>query len=198
MVPASETQKRIIPAEITRLDILVLLARDNECNYLVRELQRTRARVQQLWPIPDPIPDADVLVASVAPGLPARLPWVPGSPCAALIGIVGGAPIDLDLIKLCAVDAVLHRPFEAQAIVVSLLQAWSHFAYERRLRARIDKLEETLRSIRTVERAKSILVRTRQLGEDEAYDLMRRQAMERRVSVGMVAAAIVDSHQILG
>src|SRR5690348_9489839 len=136
----------MIPAEISRLDILLLLPRDSDCEHLIRELQRTRARVQHLWPPPDPIPETDILLAEIAPGLPARLPWVPGAARSALIGIVGRSPVDFGQLKACAADAVLHRPFEAQAIAVCLVQAWSRFAYEQRLRARIDKLEETLRS----------------------------------------------------
>ncbi len=38
---------------------------------------------------------------------------------------------------------------------------------------------------------------TRSIGEDEAYRFIRRQAMDRRVSISVVAAAIVDSHEIL-
>ena len=47
---------------------------------------------------------------------------------------------------------------------------------------RIDKLDETLRSFRSVERAKSILMEKRNLDEEEAYHFMRRQAMSQRVS----------------
>ena len=64
--------------------------------------------------------------------------------------------------------------------------------------ARIDKLDETLRSFRSVERAKNILMEKRDLDEEEAYHFMRRQAMNQRISIGVVAAAIIDSHDILG
>ena len=39
---------------------------------------------------------------------------------------------------------------------------------------------------------------TRRLQEDEAYGFIRRQAMDRRVSASAVAAAIVDSFELLG
>ncbi|MCA1397960.1 ANTAR domain-containing protein, partial [Bradyrhizobium sp. BRP56] len=44
----------------------------------------------------------------------------------------------------------------------------------------IEKLDDNLRSMRTVERAKAILMATRQMPETEAYGFIRRQAMERR------------------
>lgn len=180
------------------LDVLVLLPREEETEFLLREVQRTRARVQQCWPMPDPFPDADIVLAEIAPGLPARLPWLPGAAKAAFVGIVPRAPLDLELFRACAADSVLHRPFEAQAVRISLVLAWNRFGYERRLRARIDKLDETLRTVRTVERAKAILVRTRNIDEDEAYHVIRRQAMEKRLSVSAVAEAIVDSQEIIG
>ena len=36
------------------------------------------------------------------------------------------------------------------------------------------------------------------MNEEEAYHFLRRQAMERRVSIGSVANALIDSQEILG
>jgi AmiR/NasT family two-component response regulator len=104
----------------------------------------------------------------------------------------------LKLLRDCTPHAVLHRPFTGATVLTSLAVSRAQFLYEQRLRTRIDKLDETLRSFRSVERAKSILKEKRNLSEEEAYHFMRRQAMSQRVSVGAVAAAIVDSHDILG
>jgi two-component system, response regulator / RNA-binding antiterminator len=41
-------------------------------------------------------------------------------------------------------------------------------------------------------------MQTRKRGEDEAYHFIRRQAMDRRVSISALATAIVDSHNGLG
>lgn len=192
-------QARTLPSEISGLDIVVATRRDEHGELLVRELQRTRSRVRHEWPAPERMPeDADVLFCDLAPGLPGRLPWVPGEPKAALVVIIPVVPPpDLDLLRNCAADAVLHRPFTSHAVLVALVQARSRFGYEQRLRWRVDKLDETLRSIRAVERAKAILVSTRNMREEEAYHFLRRQAMDRRLSISAVAAAIVDSHEIL-
>lgn len=192
-------QAKILPDEISGLDIVVASRRDEECEFLVRELQRTRSRVRHIWPMPEQLPDeADVLFCDLVPGLPGRLPWVPGAPKLALTVIVPVAPPpDLDLLRNCSADAVLHRPYTTHAVLISLMQARTRFAYEQRLRWRVDKLDETLRAIRAVERAKAILVSTRNMREEEAYHFIRRQAMDRRLSISAVAAAIVDAHEIL-
>ncbi len=104
----------------------------------------------------------------------------------------------LKLLRDCALHAVLYRPFTSTAVLTSLAIARAQFLYEQRLRARIDNLDDTLRSFRSVERAKGIVMEKRNLDEEEAYHFMRRQAMNQRVSVGAVAAAIIDLHDILG
>ena len=190
----------VLPAEIANLDILVATQRDESGDLLIRELQRTRARVRHLWPLPDRLPDGnDAIFVDLAPGLGARIPWVPGEARAALVLIIPSfPPPDLDLLRNCAPDAVLHRPFTTHAVLSALVVARSHFTFERRLRRRIEKLDETLRAIRNVERAKSILMAKERMGEDDAYHFMRRQAMARRVSLSAIAAAIVDSQELLG
>jgi hypothetical protein len=59
----------------------------------------------------------------------------------------------------------------------SRLCARANFSIEHGLRARINRLDETLRSFRSVERAKNILMEKRKLDDEEAYHFMRRQAM---------------------
>lgn len=189
-----------LPAEASGLDVVVATARDAPGEALIRELQRTRARVRHVWP-PDPLPgDTDVLFCDLVPGLPARLPWLPGEPKAALVALMplAEAAPDLELLRKAAPEAVLHRPFSAPAILAALVLARSRFGYERRLRGRIERLDLTLRSMHSVERAKAILMGARKMQEEDAYRFMRSQAMERRVSIGAVAAAIVDAHELIG
>jgi two-component system, response regulator / RNA-binding antiterminator len=186
--------------EIASLDIVVAVRRDEEGDALARELARTRGRVRRLWPLPTRLPeDADVIFCELVPELPQCLPWVPGQPAAALVAVMQALQLpDLKLLYNCAPHAVLHRPFTAGTVLTSLALARAQFLYERRLRTRIDKLDENLRAFRSVERAKTILMQTRKLDEEAAYHFMRKQAMNRRVSISTVAAAIVDSHDVLG
>jgi AmiR/NasT family two-component response regulator len=92
----------------------------------------------------------------------------------------------------------LHRPFTAGAVLTSLAIARAQILHEHRLRARIDKLDETLRSFRSVERANNVLMEKRKLDDQEAYHFKRRRAMNPPISIGVVAAAVIDSHDILG
>jgi len=186
--------------EFADLDIAVMTQRTGGGELLVRELQRTRARVRHIWPPPETIsPTFDVVYCDLIDDLPQRLPWLPGEPAAALIVIVtAGQPLDLGLLRNCASHAVIQQPATRQAVLASLLVGHSHFLYERRLRGRIDKLDGNLRTMRSVERAKAILMQTRKISEEEAYHYLRRQAMERRVTIGVLANVVVDSQDLLG
>lgn len=186
--------------ELGGLELIVATRRDENGELLIRELQRVRSKVRHLWPIPDRLPeDADVIFCDFVPGLIDRISWIPGESKAGLVAIIPPAPPpDLASLRNCAPDAVLHKPFTTYGILTSLVMARSQFLYERRLRMRIEKLDENLRAMRSVERAKAILMSSRNLLEEEAYNFIRRQAMDRRVSISAVAAAIVDSHEILG
>lgn len=189
-----------LPFDLSSLDIVVASERDEMGDALIRDLEHTRARVRHVWPVPARLPDdTDVVFCDFAPDLASRIPWVPGDPKAALVVILArDSAADLDLLFHCAPDAVLHRPFTGQATLTSLVLARAHFTYERRLRGRIEKLDETLRTIRCVERAKAILISRRKMREDEAYQFMRRQAMSRRVPISTIANTIVDTEELLG
>ncbi len=185
-------------SDFTGLDIIVASGRDGNGEVLFRELQRTRARVRHAWPLPARLPeDTDVIFCDAIPDVLGLIPWVPGEPKAALVAIVDDAT-GLDVIRTSTPDAVLHRPFTRQAVLISLLQDRTHFSYTEWLRQRIQKLDETSRMIRSVKRAKTMLMTTRKMREEEAYRFIRNQAMARRISIGALATAIVDSEDVLG
>lgn len=181
------------------LNIAVMVERDDHGEFLIRELQRQRVTVRHIWPLPSQIPlQYDAIFCALSADLPQRIPWVPGEPSSALILVDDGkAPLNLKLIHNCAAHGLLHYPATSRVIQSVLMLAREHFQYERRLRGRIDKLDENLRTMRVVERAKVLLIRLKNLTEDEAYNFLRKQAMEKRVTIAAVATAVIDSHDLL-
>lgn len=181
------------------LRIVAICDRDSEGERIIRLLQRTRASVTHIWPAPEQIPgDFDAVYCVLLRDLPRRLPWLPGLASAALIVILPqSGSVDLKLLRNSAPHSVLHSPVTESAVEVSLMMAREHFGYERRLNARIEKLDDNLRTMRAVERAKAILMKHRGMGEDEAYHFLRLQAMSKRVSIGALSTAIIDSQEML-
>jgi AmiR/NasT family two-component response regulator len=186
--------------ELVDQSAIVVAPVDNQIGMLLRELQRFRMQVRQVWPIPESVPaDADVVYCEYMSDLARRLPWIPGDARSALVVILPAREaIQADALCHATPNAILPRPFTTNAVLSSLVLARSQFGYERRLRSKIEKLDDNLRSMGTVERAKAILMAARQMPEAEAYCFIRRQARDRRVSTSAVAAAIVDSFELLG
>lgn len=187
-------------ASLAEFEIVVAVAPESGADQLVRDLQRARAKVRRLWPMPDKLPsDADVLVVEFNDRLTDRLPWTPGESRSAVVVVVGPnrAP---DPARLCETtpEAVIYMPAQAETIAGVVALARSQFDYTKRLRDRIERLDENLRTIRNVERAKAILISARGMNDDDAYKFLRRQAMDRRTTVNAIAAAIIDSFELLG
>ncbi|NBN65153.1 ANTAR domain-containing protein [Microvirga tunisiensis] len=182
------------------ISIGVITERTAEGDALIRELQKLRARPQHVWPVPATLPTGyDVLLCDLVDDLPTRVPWLPGEPESALIALLPkNGPFRPELLRDTAAHGVLVLPSDALTLQCTLALARDHFRYEQRLRGRIDKLDENLRNMRSVERAKSIIMHRKGMNEEDAYQFLRRQAMSKRVSIGAIANAIVDSQELLG
>lgn len=193
-------EHRPVIQDLAGLSVAVIASAEDQSMFLVRELQRLRTRPRQIWPMPESIPaDSDVVYCEYLPDLASRLPWIPGDARSALVVILPASdPVHPMALAHATPDAVLSRPFTSNSIAASLILSRSQFRYEQRLRAKIERLDDNLRSMRMVERAKAILMTTRRMHESEAYAFIRRQAMDRRVSTSVVAATIVDSFELLG
>jgi AmiR/NasT family two-component response regulator len=107
-------------------------------------------------------------------------------------------PFSSAMLEAVTPDAVLARPFTGNAVKASVIMGLSQFRYERRLRSKAAKLEENLRAMRAIERAKTIVMNMRSVSSEEAYQYIRSQAMARRVPVSNIAEAIVSSYGLLG
>ena len=62
---------------------------------------------------------------------------------------------------------------------------------------RIDRLQQKLLGANQVSQAKAILVRTRNVSDDDAYRIIREQAMSKRTSTEDIARAIIHADGIL-
>lgn len=187
------------PDDFSRLRMTVACAMDAEAQTLLRHLQRTRAVVRHVWPLPEKIGnDADIVLIDCAPGVAQHLDWMPGEAAAALVLLLPQTGrIDLRDIQAACPDAVLHRPYLPQAIDVALAVARDHFGYSKRQRIRISRMEENIRAIRDIEKAKRVIMDRNQVNEEEAFRIMRQMAMERRATIASIAAKLVDSAALL-
>ena len=84
------------------------------------------------------------------------------------------------------------------ARIASILEAaFARFALFQALRGQRDLVSTKLAERKSVERAKGILMRRRNLPEQDAYQALRKMAMDRGKRIGEVAQNIVTSEEML-
>ncbi len=181
--------------QLSRLNILLVCEPGAEEQSLLRHLQRTRATVRHVWPAPETIGEnADVMIAQYMRGIGQRLSWVPGEAKAAFIILLPqNGQYDLSEVRAALPDSVIYRPFLPHAIDVALMLALDHFSYGKRQRLRISRLDENMRALRDIEKAKHVIMSSKDIGESDAYRVLRDMAMEKRVTIAEVAGRMVDS-----
>ncbi len=69
-------------------------------------------------------------------------------------------------------------------------------AFEK-LRAERDDATQALRERKSVDRAKGILMKLRKIGEEEAYRLLRKAAMDQNKTIAEIADAVIASSRIM-
>lgn len=181
------------------LHAIVSHPRDAEGELFIRSLQRLGAMVECQWPPAETLDrKTDFLICSIEPAARALLENATATPGSAVIGIMDAHDSEsLKLVGDVTPHAIIVRPVDPAAIVPNLILARSNAKYQQRQQSKIAKLEETLRSYRKVEQAKAILMHQRAIGEPEAYNFLREQAMRRRVPVGVIASAVVELNDVL-
>jgi response regulator NasT len=98
----------------------------------------------------------------------------------------------------CGVAAYVVNGFAADRIEPVIAVALARFERDQRIRAERDAAQAKLAERKLVERAKGILMRSRGLGEEEAYHALRRIAMDRHLRMGEVAAQVIGMSDLLG
>jgi len=181
------------------LRVVIAHPRDHDGELLLRHLQRFGCHVDHLWPTPDRLEaEADMVFCLIEPQTRSFCRSLGDSARAALVGVVDLAdPKTMQLLADVNPLAVLTKPVDVGALLTNLVVARNNSRYQRRLQSKISKLEETLRSVRKVERAKTILMEQRHINEAEAYVYLREQAMKKRVPIGVIASVVVESNEVL-
>lgn len=165
--------------------------------------------------------DFDVTVISDDPGLAKRLSTI--NPDIVLIDVANPRRDMLEELSLATsplnrpVAMFVDRTDEAStraaieagmsAYVVDGLQkerikpvldaAIARFNMVRRMRSELEATKAALAERKTIDRAKGVLMKAKGIGEDEAYALLRKTAMDQGRKIGDVASALVTAADLL-
>jgi len=84
---------------------------------------------------------------------------------------------------------------ERLASLISVAQA--RFAEQQRLREEIQQTKNALSERKSIERAKGIIMKTKNLSEDQAYSALRKLAMNRNKRIGEISEQIISAAEVL-
>jgi AmiR/NasT family two-component response regulator len=179
--------------------MLVVHPRDAECDALILQLQRIGCAVRQVWPPPVTLPsDVDTVFHLVeSADTPAFAATPEDGPT--LIAIVEYEnPTMLKRLLDSNAHGVVNKPIRSFGILSAIVLARSLHRYAQRLNVKVRKLEDTLKARRDVDKAVKILVSLKKISETDAYELIRNQATQKRLSMAQIATTIIGAQELLG
>ncbi|MBS9477779.1 ANTAR domain-containing response regulator [Ancylobacter radicis] len=187
--------------ELRGLRVHVIHPPDEERASLVEHLRRIGCHVDIIWPVPAEWPAADIVLLAIEQDARAAImKLLKSDPHArpTLIAIVGYEnPSTLQLVLESGAVAVVERPIRPFGLLTNLTIARSLWLEREDARRRVAKLERKLSGIQKIQKAKSILMDSQGLSEEEAYQSIRRQAMAKRMAMEEMALAIINANELL-
>ncbi|MBB3291396.1 response regulator NasT [Mitsuaria sp. BK045] len=95
------------------------------------------------------------------------------------------------------VSAYVVADLQAQRLAPVLHVAIARFEQDLALRTELSHAQAQLASRKLVDKAKGILMREQGLHEDQAYQRLRKLAMDRGEPIAQVARRVIDAHELL-
>jgi AmiR/NasT family two-component response regulator len=185
---------------LRELRVALLHPKDADGEMLTRQLQRIGCQVQGLWPPPTVLPDTvDVVFLAVRPESPGLgFEWLKGERSPTLVTVIGYEnPTVVNVVLVLGAHGVLTAPVRSSGILSTLVVAMARRDDQIDARKRIARLEQKLQSANQISEAKTILMRNRGIGSEEAYRIIRELAMSKRVPIEEIARAVIHADAIL-
>lgn len=186
--------------DLRTLKIVVFHPDDSDGRQLTQQLQRIGCQVQAFWPPLPSLPEGvDVIFLAVRPeSVDTEFEWLNEEDTPIVIAVVTyDNPTIVEIVLRISAQAVLPSPIRSSGLLSVLVVARGLHAELKTLRRHAQKLEAKLLGVRQIADAKDVLARTRQITERAAYELIRDQAMSKRVTTEEIAAAIISANEIL-
>lgn len=186
--------------ELRSLRVLLLHPNDADRQELLLQLQRIGCRVKASWPPTDGAPkDVDLVIFAVRPEvLSIDLPWLTREDRPAVIAVVTYEnPTILEAVLALDAHGVIASPVRSFGLLTSVVLARHQFESKRASERHVSKLERRIAGLRKMAKAKEILMQTHTISEQEAYSVIRNQAMVKRVTTEEIADAVIKASEIL-
>ncbi len=187
--------------DLRSLRVCVFHPRDQDGEGLTRQLERIGCQVKAFWPpLPSLPDDVDVVFMALSPDMvDADFAWCQvedGPPVIAVITYEN--PTIIEAVLRVGAIATVASPVRSFGLLSVLVLARDVHSTLRKQKKRIVQLEAKLQGVRQIAEAQDILVAQRGITKEEAYHVIREQAMQKRVMTEEIARAIINANDILG
>ena len=188
--------------DLKGLRIQVIHAPDIDGKALVEHLHRIGCSCETAWPLPEALSQsADVILISIEQENRQQILKLfsqTNELRATLIAIASYEdPGTLQIMLECGALAMIERPIRPFGLLTNLTIARSLWLQQQDYIKRIRKLERKISGSNRIIKAKTILMETQKLSEQEAYENIRRQAMAKRISMDDLASSIINAYELL-
>jgi AmiR/NasT family two-component response regulator len=187
--------------ELRSLRVLVFHPDDHDGQELIGQLGRIGCQVKAFWPPPDRLADeADLIFLAMRPEvLGMDLPWLRKEGLPPMIPVVNYEnPVIVEAVLLLNAYGVIASPVKSSGLLTAIAVAVNQAEKARTREKYVVRLEQRLSAQRKIAKAKVILMQSRNLSEDEAYNLIRNRAMTKRMTTEEIADAVIKANEILG
>jgi AmiR/NasT family two-component response regulator len=173
---------------------------DADGQQLTQQLRRIGCHVQAFWPPLPVLPElTDVVFLAVRPdSIDMNFEWFNTDEGPTIIAVVNYEnPTIVEIVLRIGAKATLPSPVRSFGLLSMLVVARQVHGELKAQKRQLRKLSGKVLGVRRIEEAKNILIHTRGISEAKAYDLLRDQAMSKRVSIEEVAQTIVNANEVL-
>lgn len=197
--PAAGGTSRLL-RDLRSLQVVVFHPDDADGQELLGQLRRIGCQVKAFWPPQDRLPDdADVVFFAMRPEVLSLEPaWARRDNPPPVIAVVNYEnPSTVESVLRINAQGVVGSPVKSFGLLTSIVVAVAQAERHRERDKYVAKLELRLAGLRKIAKAKTILMQTRNVTEEEAYKLIREQAMSKRLTTEEIADAIIRANDVL-
>ncbi|MFL9988568.1 MULTISPECIES: ANTAR domain-containing response regulator [Paraburkholderia] len=193
-------QTPAILRDLRSLKVVVIHPQDQDGEELLAQLQRIGCDVQVCWPRLDSLPsDTGLVVMAMRPeALSVDYPWLGTSASPPVIPVVTYEnPITIEAVLRLNAFATIPSPVRSFGLLTAIAVALTQFKASRARERYIERLEQKQAKVRVIQQATRIVMDSRGMSEEDAYQLLRSKAMLKREQIETVAGDIVRAHETL-
>jgi AmiR/NasT family two-component response regulator len=188
--------------DLRDLFVVVVHPPDSDGQAILDQMGRIGCRTELIWPPKRSLPpNVDVVFAGLFFDRRKEITAMlrrSDKQGPAIIGVVDYEnPAMLEFVLDIGVVAVTSKPVRSFGMLTNLVVAYSGVLRQQEAQDRIARLEKKLAGKNLIAKAKTILIEMHGLTEENAYKLIREQAMSKRTSIEDMAQAIINANALL-